>query len=87
MYGYLYIWRHLYAASIYGGILHCTGLYINYINRHAHRAPHLSQDLSAPIIDIGNFYNQLITCSTYLERILETLDISPANATRPMAYH
>ncbi|MEE1324528.1 MAG: hypothetical protein U0K19_02865 [Bifidobacteriaceae bacterium] len=82
------------AASIYGGILHCTGLYINYINRHAnyinrhaHRAPHLSQDLSAPIIDIGNFYNQLITCSTYLERILETLDISPANATRPMAYH
>lgn len=30
-----------------------------------------------PIIEIGNFYNQLITCSAYLERIFETMDIEP----------
>ncbi|MFT8357781.1 ABC transporter ATP-binding protein [Bifidobacterium aquikefiri] len=28
-----------------------------------------------PVINIGNFYNQLITCSAYLERIFETLDV------------
>ena len=31
-----------------------------------------------PVISIGNFYNQLITCSAYLERIFETLDVEPA---------
>lgn len=30
-----------------------------------------------PVISIGNFYNQLITCSAYLERIFETLDVEP----------
>ena len=30
-----------------------------------------------PVINIGNFYNQLITCSAYLERIFETLDVQP----------
>ena len=30
-----------------------------------------------PVINIGNFYNQLITCSAYLERIFETLDVVP----------
>jgi len=30
-----------------------------------------------PVISIGNFYNQLITCSAYLERIFETLDVQP----------
>lgn len=30
-----------------------------------------------PVINIGNFYNQLITCSAYLERIFETLDVKP----------
>ena len=41
-----------------------------------------------PIIDIGNFYNQLITCSAYLERIFETLDTKPeitdAKDARPL---
>ena len=30
-----------------------------------------------PIINIGNFYNNLITASAYLERIFETLDEQP----------
>ena len=38
-----------------------------------------------PIADIGNFYNQLITCSAYLERIFETLDTPPAIADAPNA--
>jgi len=38
-----------------------------------------------PIINIGNFYNQLITCSAYLERIFETLDVRPEIEDRPGA--
>lgn len=38
-----------------------------------------------PIIDIGNFYNQLITCSAYLERIFETMDIKPEITDKPDA--
>lgn len=38
-----------------------------------------------PIIDIGNFYNQLITASAYLERIFETMDIKPEIADAPNA--
>lgn len=38
-----------------------------------------------PIIDIGNFYNQLITCSAYLERIFETMDVKPLISDRPGA--
>ncbi|WP_088838672.1 ABC transporter ATP-binding protein [Listeria sp. ILCC792] len=30
-----------------------------------------------PVINIGNFYNALITATTYLERIFETLDVKP----------
>lgn len=30
-----------------------------------------------PVVNIGNFYTQLITCSVYLERIFETLSIKP----------
>ena len=30
-----------------------------------------------PIINIGNFYNQLVTATAYLERIFETLDEDP----------
>lgn len=30
-----------------------------------------------PIINIGNFYNQLVTATAYLERIFETLDEEP----------
>lgn len=38
-----------------------------------------------PVINIGNFYNQLITCSAYLERIFETLDVRPEITDRPGA--
>ncbi|OZG60979.1 multidrug ABC transporter ATP-binding protein [Bifidobacterium lemurum] len=38
-----------------------------------------------PVINIGNFYNQLITCSAYLERIFETLDVVPEIENRPGA--
>ncbi|EAE8931939.1 ABC transporter ATP-binding protein [Listeria monocytogenes] len=30
-----------------------------------------------PVINIGNFYNSLITSTTYLERIFETMDVEP----------
>jgi ATP-binding cassette subfamily B protein len=30
-----------------------------------------------PVINIGNFYNSLITATAYLERIFETLDVEP----------
>lgn len=38
-----------------------------------------------PVINIGNFYNQLITCSVYLERIFETLDVQPDIVDKPGA--
>lgn len=38
-----------------------------------------------PVINIGNFYNQLITCSAYLERIFETLDVRPEIEDAPGA--
>lgn len=38
-----------------------------------------------PVINIGNFYNQLITCSAYLERIFETLDVVPEITDAPGA--
>jgi ATP-binding cassette subfamily B protein len=38
-----------------------------------------------PVINIGNFYNQLITCSAYLERIFETLDVKPEITNKPDA--
>ncbi|MCI1832096.1 MAG: ABC transporter ATP-binding protein/permease [Bifidobacterium sp.] len=38
-----------------------------------------------PVINIGNFYNQLITCSAYLERIFETLDVKPEIENKPGA--
>ena len=37
------------------------------------------------MINIGNFYNQLITCSAYLERIFETLDVTPEIRNKPDA--
>ena len=36
-----------------------------------------------PVINIANFYNQLITCSAYLERIFETLDVKPEIEDKP----
>lgn len=38
-----------------------------------------------PIINIGNFYNNLITASAYLERIFETLDEQPVLVDAPDA--
>ena len=38
-----------------------------------------------PVINIGNFYNSLITATAYLERIFETLDIEPEIQNIPNA--
>ncbi len=38
-----------------------------------------------PIINLGNFYNQIITAVAYLERIFETLDEKPTVADMPGA--
>ncbi len=39
-----------------------------------------------PIVNIGNFYNSLITASAYLERIFETMDEQPTVIDAPNAY-
>jgi len=39
-----------------------------------------------PIINLGNFYNSLITASAYLERIFEVLDEKPVIQDQPNAY-
>jgi len=38
-----------------------------------------------PVINMGNFYNALITASAYLERIFETLDVEPDIKDSPKA--
>lgn len=38
-----------------------------------------------PVVNIGNFYTQLVTCSVYLERIFETLKIKPNIVDKPDA--
>lgn len=38
-----------------------------------------------PVVNIGNFYTQLVTCSVYLERIFETLRIKPNIVDKPEA--
>ena len=38
-----------------------------------------------PIVNIGNFYNSLVTGSAYLERIFETMDESPSVTDAPDA--
>ncbi|HAP5406747.1 TPA: ABC transporter ATP-binding protein [Enterococcus faecalis] len=38
-----------------------------------------------PVINIGNFYNSLITATTYLERIFETMDVVPEIQDAPHA--
>ncbi|MDT2811960.1 ABC transporter ATP-binding protein [Vagococcus lutrae] len=38
-----------------------------------------------PVINIGNFYNSLITATAYLERIFETLDVEPEIQDAPHA--
>ena len=63
------------ALIYYVGIMHVAGVtattgtliaFVGYANNFWN-----------PVINIGNFYNQLITCSAYLERIFETLDVQP----------
>ncbi|GFH41450.1 ABC transporter ATP-binding protein [Lactococcus hodotermopsidis] len=39
-----------------------------------------------PVINIGNFYNSLITATAYLERIFETLDVAPDIQDAPNAF-
>ncbi|EEU77852.1 ABC transporter ATP-binding protein [Enterococcus faecalis] len=38
-----------------------------------------------PVINIGNFYNSLITATAYLERIFETMDVVPEIQDAPQA--
>lgn len=38
-----------------------------------------------PVVNIGNFYTQLVTCPVYLERIFETLSIKPNIVDKPDA--
>ncbi|WP_445342228.1 ABC transporter ATP-binding protein [Bifidobacterium sp. ESL0827] len=60
-----------------GGVQVTTGMLIAFVG--------YANNFWNPIINIGNFYNQLITCSSYLERIFETLDVHPEIEDRPGA--
>ncbi|MDF7665017.1 ABC transporter ATP-binding protein [Bifidobacterium sp. ESL0745] len=60
-----------------GGVNVTTGVLIAFVG--------YANNFWNPVIDLGNFYNQLITCSAYLERIFETLDIKPEIANKPGA--
>ena len=51
----------------FGGVSVTTGVLIAFVG--------YANNFWNPVINIGNFYNQLITCSAYLERIFETLDV------------
>lgn len=71
------------ALIYYVGIMHVAGVtattgtliaFVGYANNFWN-----------PVINIGNFYNQLITCSAYLERIFETLDVKPEIVDSPDA--
>ncbi|MBM6700042.1 ABC transporter ATP-binding protein [Bifidobacterium pullorum subsp. saeculare] len=60
-----------------GGVDVTTGVLIAFVG--------YANNFWNPVINIGNFYNQLITCSAYLERIFETLDVKPEITDRPGA--
>ncbi|WEV76191.1 ABC transporter ATP-binding protein [Bifidobacterium sp. ESL0800] len=60
-----------------GGVNVTTGVLIAFVG--------YANNFWNPVIDLGNFYNQLITCSAYLERIFETLDITPEITNKPGA--
>ncbi|BDR52304.1 ABC transporter permease [Bombiscardovia nodaiensis] len=60
-----------------GGVQVSTGVLIAFVG--------YANSFWNPVINIGNFYNQLITCSAYLERIFETLDVRPEIADKPGA--
>ncbi|NMN01070.1 multidrug ABC transporter ATP-binding protein [Bifidobacterium sp. DSM 109958] len=53
-----------------GGVDVTTGVLIAFVG--------YANNFWNPVINIANFYNQLITCSAYLERIFETMDIVPS---------
>ncbi|RBP97286.1 multidrug ABC transporter ATP-binding protein [Bifidobacterium aemilianum] len=61
----------------FGGVCVTTGVLIAFIG--------YANNFWNPVINIGNFYNQLITCSAYLERIFETLDVKPEITDKPGA--
>ncbi|KFF31250.1 ABC transporter ATP-binding protein [Bifidobacterium bombi] len=58
----------------FGGVSVTTGVLIAFVG--------YANNFWNPVINIGNFYNQLITCSAYLERIFETLDVKPEIADK-----
>lgn len=60
-----------------GGVAATTGTLIAFIG--------YANNFWNPVINIGNFYNQLITCSAYLERIFETMDVQPEITDAPGA--
>lgn len=60
-----------------GGVHVTTGVLIAFVG--------YANDFWSPVINIGDFYNQLITCSAYLERIFETMDIVPSITNKPGA--
>ncbi|MCI1223557.1 MAG: ABC transporter ATP-binding protein/permease [Bifidobacterium subtile] len=61
----------------FGGVSVTTGVLIAFVG--------YANNFWNPVINIGNFYNQLITCSAYLERIFETLDVKPEIVSKPDA--
>ena len=61
----------------FGGVDVTTGVLIAFVG--------YANNFWNPVINIGNFYNQLITCSAYLERIFETLDVQPEIRNAPDA--
>ncbi|KAB8287172.1 multidrug ABC transporter ATP-binding protein [Bifidobacterium ramosum] len=61
----------------FGGVNVTTGMLIAFVG--------YANNFWNPVINIGNFYNQLVTCSAYLERIFETLDVRPEIANKPNA--
>ena len=61
----------------FGGVNVTTGVLIAFVG--------YANNFWNPVISIGNFYNQLITCSAYLERIFETLDVTPEIRNKPDA--
>ena len=61
----------------FGGVSVTTGMLIAFVG--------YANNFWNPVINIGNFYNQLVTCSAYLERIFETLDVKPEIANKPGA--
>lgn len=61
----------------FGGVQVTTGVLIAFVG--------YANNFWNPVINIGNFYNQLITCSAYLERIFETLDVEPEITNAPTA--